>query len=477
MGQEISGANFTTAEFRGFLDRLAAETEQLFEHARRGDFADPRYRIGFELEAWLLDHTGSPNAVNERFLQRLNDPLVVPELSRFNVELNGPPIDAGAGMLDTLEAGLSATWARCQQVAHGMDSVLAVIGILPTIREADLCLANMSALNRYNVLNAQVLRQRDGAPIHIDIDGEDRLVLERRDVMLEAATTSFQLHLQVPFVLAARHYNAALIASAPLLAVAENSPLLFGKRLWRETRVPLFEQAIELGGYGGLADSDVRRVGFGRGYVAGDLLELFRENLADFPVLLPVALSEPPERYPHVRLHNGCIWRWLRPLIGFDARGTPHVRLEQRVLPAGPTLLDMLANSAFHFGLTHALACAQRPPEEGLSYADARANFYAAARAGLGARLRWLDGEPHATPGLILDHCLPLARRGLEDFGLAADEIARYLEVIAARVRDGQTGSEWQLRALRRHGGDAPAMMRDYLENQRAGAPVHEWSV
>jgi hypothetical protein len=477
MGQEIARTSFSEEDFQGFAGKLADETAALRSFAESGGFPDARYIAGFELEAWLLDHSGLPNPVNEAYLRALDNPLVVPELSRFNVELNAPPLEVGAGVLAAIEESLVATWEACQQVAHGMDTVLAMIGILPTIRNEDLCLANMSAMKRYDVLNAQVLQQRDGAPISIDIEGKDHLRLSRPDVMLEAATTSFQLHLQVPFDQAGRYYNAFMISCAPLLAVAVNSPLLFGQRLWQETRVPLFEQSVELGGYAGLAEPTLRRVTFGRSYVASSLLELFDENLKHYPVLLPMPQGDPPNRYPHLRLHNGAIWRWVRPLIGFDAAGLAHVRLEQRVLPSGPTVLDMVANAALSFGLAHALARRPRPPEADLPFAVARANFYAAARHGLQAELTWLDGQRHPARELVLQTGLPLARQGLLEFGLPEGEIERYLDVLEARVRSGQTGAEWQLRRFEQLGGDTHRMMDDYLDNQRAGAPVHEWSL
>ena len=477
MGQEITRTHFNAADFEQFSARLAEETAALRSFARSGGFADRRYVAGFELEAWLLDHAGRPNPVNEAYLRALNDPLVVPELSRFNVELNAPPVEMGAGVLAAMEESLLTTWDNCQQVAHGMDTVLAMIGILPTIRDEDLCLANMSAMKRFDVLNAQVLQQRGGAPIRIGIEGVDQLYLSRPDVMLEAATTSFQLHLQVPFDQAGRYYNASLISCAPLLAAAVNSPLLFGQRLWQETRVPLFEQAVELGGYHGLAESSVRRVTFGRDYVADSPLELFEENLEHYPVLLPMPQTESAARYPHLRLHNGAIWRWVRPLIGFDAAGQAHMRLEQRVLPSGPTVLDMVANAALYFGLVHVLARQPQAAEAGLSFADTRANFYAAARNGLQADLIWLDGRRYSARELILEIGLPLARQGLRDFGLPDAEIEHYLGVVEARVRSGQTGSAWQLQRLAQVGGDVHRMMDDYLDNQRSGSPVHEWSL
>jgi hypothetical protein len=480
MGQEITRTQFAPADFQRFYFHLSEETQALARDAASGRFADGRFVAGYELEAWLLDHAGNPNPANAGFLERLADPLVVPELSRFNVELNGPPETLRAGALNALETGLRGIWQRCQDAAHGMDTVLAMIGILPNIRPSDLTLENMSAMKRYNVLNQQILAQRKGAPLHIHIEGEERLERYLPDVMLEAATTSFQVHLQVPFARAARYYNAALIACGPLLAAAGNSPVLFGKRLWRETRIPLFEQSVEAGGYAGLADADIRRAGFGLGYARDSLIELFRENLDFYPVLLPMPPHEPGARYPHVRLHNGAIWRWVRPLLGFDESGGAHVRLEQRVFPSGPSILDMIANAACHFGMSRALGEDPQSPETRLPFAAARANFYQAARNGMEASLLWLDGESYPAREFWLRIGLPLAERGLRDFGLDGDEIERYLGVVEARVRSGRTGAAWQLARL---GGGAAdeaaiaAMLADYLEYQRSGAPVHEWSV
>jgi hypothetical protein len=475
MGQEIPRIGFSEQDQQRFVEHLARETAQLESLALQGGLSDARFQAGYELEAWLLDHAGFPSPVNEEFLRRLDDPLVVPELSRFNVELNAPPLVMGAGVLRGMETSLAGTWQRCQEVAHGMDTVLAMVGILPNLRLADLGLDHMSAVNRFVALNREVQRQRGGQPIHIRIEGEESLELLRPDVMLEAATTSFQVHLQVPHVHVARHYNAALVCCGPLLAASVNSPLLFGRRLWQETRIPLFEQSVEVGGYAGLADASVRRVTLGQGYVGGEVLALFRQNLDLYPVLLPIPQEGPAERYPHLRLHNGTIWRWVRPLVGFAEGAGCHVRLEQRVLPSGPSVPDMVANAAFYLGLCHALATGPEPPETRLGFAATRANFYAAARHGLEAELRWLDGHLHPARTLILDVCLPLAEQGLAAFGLEANEFGPHLEVLRQRVRSGQTGAVWQLRNLAREQGDAGRMMANYLENQRAGLPVHEW--
>jgi len=353
-----------------------------------------------------------------------------------------------------------------------MDAALVMIGILPTIRRNDLTLSNVSALRRFAALYERIMHLRGGRPVRLDIDGDEPLRLANADVMFEAATTSFQVHLQVPAELAVRFYNASLLASAPVLAAATNSPFLFGHRLWHETRVPLFEQAVATDSCVG---PERRRVTFGSGWMRESVVEHFDDVAAHFPVLLPHASDDPPERLPHLRFHNGTIWHWNRPLIGFDADGTPHVRIEHRVLPAGPSLLDMIANAAFYVGLASGLGTLSRPPEADVSFATARANFLATARDGLAAEITWLDGRPRAVRALLLEELLPIARQGLVQQGVDAGESQRWLGIVEQRVRAGITGSVWQRRWIERRGPDFQRLLADYLEHQRSGAPVHEW--
>lgn len=473
MGQEIDRVRFDPEAFARFRERARDEAARFGRLARSGGLSRAGFVVGFELEAWLVDHGLVPAPINERYLAALDDPLVVPELSRFNVELNGTPCALEADAFSRLARELEATWRRCLDVSHGMDAALVLIGILPTIRPRDLTLANVSSLRRYRALNQQILKLRGGRPIEIDIDGDEPLRRLHHDVMLEAATTSFQVHLQVPGDAAVRFYNASLIASAPVLAVGTNSPFLFGHRLWHETRVPLFEQAVATHAPGAAAED--RRVTFGRGWVCESIAEHFEDAVERFPVLLPLLVDDDPSRFSHLRLHNGTLWHWNRPLIGFDPDGTVHVRIEHRVLPAGPSLLDMIANAAFYVGLASALATLARPPEVDLPFARARESFLAAARLGLGAELTWLDGKPRAVAPLVQDELLPMARQGLRMHGVGSGEIERWLGLVEARVRSGVTGSVWQRRWVERHGRDFQRLVADYLEHQRSRAPVHEW--
>ncbi len=473
MGEEIDAIRFDAGDYERFAARLHEETALLtgWLAAGRGREAPPT--CGFELEAWLLDRHSLPWGVNQRFLARVADPLVVPELSTFNVELNGVPQPLGPGALDRLAAGLGATWRRCQAAAHDLGGTLVAIGTLPTIRNRDLDLAHLTPLNRYRALNDRVLARRGGRPIALDIVGRERLRTVHRDIMLEAGTTSFQVHLQVPADELPRYHNASQVLSAPLVAIAANAPFLFGRSLWDETRVPLFEQAVDGRGEA----QGPARVTFGSGYLERSAAESWAENARDFPVLLPLPFGQPPEELRHLRLHNGTLWRWNRPLIGFAGDGSPWLRMEQRVMPAGPSIADMIANAALYLGAARALATLRQAPEASLPFALARANFYAAARDGLEARIAWLDGATHAVATVLREEILPLAAEGLRQYGLDAGERERWLGIVAARLRTGQTGAAWQQAWVARHGADFRRLVATYLEHQRSGAPVHEWPV
>ncbi|MCW9058453.1 MAG: glutamate--cysteine ligase [Gammaproteobacteria bacterium] len=475
MGDEISHSHFTRAEEKEYRRRLAQETATLAEWFTEQRFSRRTPVAGCELEAWLVDEQGSPAPINEAFLARLGDALVVPELSRFNVEFNTPPQDLQGTCLASMEAALSETWRAGVRAAADLDARLLMIGILPTLRESQLSLANMSPLKRYRALNAQVLRLRGGAPLELDIHGREQLRTQHGNVMLEAATTSFQIHLKVGLAEAVRSYNAAILVSAPLVAVSANSPFLFGRDLWDETRIPLFEQSVAVGGFAGVAKGPLRRVSFGTGYARHSLLECFVENEQHFPVMLPILYDEEDVTLPHLRLHNGTIWRWNRPLLGFDADGTPHLRVEHRVIPGGPTLADEVANMAFFYGLVAALVQAESAPEAALSFPAARDNFYAAARDGLESTITWLDGKRHGMAWLVRERLLPLAAQGLEKLGIEGRQADHYLDIIERRVANGCTGAGWQRAFVARHGRDMASLTQAYWERQESGLPVHEW--
>jgi len=475
MGQEITGHHFELRDFRRFERRLREETDLLHAWIEEEHFSTREAVAGLELEAWLITPDGRPAPANEAFLARIGLPEVVPELASFNIELNANPQPLAGDGLGRMERELSATWNRCRDVAASMGLDVVSIGILPTVTEADLCPANMSAMERYRALNEQVLRQRHGRAIHLAIDGTEPLATDHRDVMLEAGTTSLQAHLQVSPAQATRCYNASILASAPMVALAANAPFLFGHALWEETRIPLFEQAVDIGSFEASYRGAVPRVNFGTGYAGWSLAECFRENLDVFPVMLPLSFDEPAGELRHLRLHNGTIWRWNRPLIGFDDGVTPHLRVEHRVMAAGPSIADMMANLGCFYGLVASLANEETPPESVIPFAVARENFYAAARHGLDADIVWLDGQSVRLGEFILREVIPRAAKGLARLGVNEDLTSRYLETIEGRARSGHTGAQWQRRFAAATDRDWALLIKEYAARQKTGAPVHTW--
>ena len=477
MGQEIEESRFTPEDFVEYAKCLRRETELLGQWFRDGLFSARDRMGGFELEAWLVDDAVRPAPVNDTFLKRLDNPMVVPELARFNVELNDHPQHLWGSALSRFEASLGSTWNQCRKTAADLQTQLLMIGILPTVQESELNQQNMSDLKRYRALNEQVLRMREGEPLELDIHGRQHLSTTHRSVMLEAATTSFQLHLKIHPRDAVHAYNAGIILSAPMVAATANSPYLFGHDLWDETRIPLFEQSVAVGGMADASHGPLRRVTFGSGYARESIMECFVENEQHYPVMLPMQFHDGLEQMSHLRLHNGTIWRWNRPLIGFDYDGIPHLRIEHRVVPGGPTIVDAIANAALFFGLMQVLIDAVEPAEPRIPFATARDNFYAAARYGLDARITWYDGEKGTLRSLLLQQLLPQARSGLESLEIDRNDIERYLGVIEARLQSGQTGAAWQRAWVARHGDDMAAMTAAYLARQDAGRPVHAWDL
>lgn len=477
MGEEILYSHYNKSDYQQFLARLEDETALVKAWFEQRRFASTAALAGYELEAWLVDQQGDPAAINDAFLNRANNPLLSPELAKFNVELNVEPERLTGNVLSSFEYKLDALWRQCAITAESLNSHILGIGILPTLHDSDLTLDNISLMDRYKALNEQILRQRDGLEIELSINGEEHLQVRHRDVMLEAAATSLQIHIQVPQEVALRYYNASILLSSVMVAVSANSPCLFGKRLWQETRIPVFEQAVPTGGYGGVASGPLRRVSFGTGYARDSLFECFQENLEHFPILLPAHYQSKRDELKHLRLHNGTIWRWNRPLIGFDEAMQPHLRIEHRVCASAPSTIDNFANIAFYYGLVHYYATLNEPPESSLPFADAKHDFYRAAQLGLKHKMYWFDDKVDTLQTIILERLLEQAETGLAELGINQQDSRRYLAVIRQRVEKNRTGSQWQLDFLKTHNNDRSLLTLTYLNNQKTGRPVHEWDL
>ncbi|MEM9837647.1 MAG: hypothetical protein AAF830_00685 [Pseudomonadota bacterium] len=476
MGTEIASTHFADEDYQTFRERLRKETATLkswFDN-RAFDYSD-ELTVGLELEAWLVDENALPAPVNDAFLKAAGHDDIVEELAAFNIEINAPPMLMGETVFSDTEAALADVWSVCGRTGDTIGIRCAMMGILPTVRDEMLQLTWMSDANRYEALNRELMHRRRQEPIHIAIAGQDELNYRCDHIMLEAGCTSLQAHLKINQEDSVRFYNAGVLAAAPLVAATANSPFLYGKSLWCETRIPAFEQATAVDGFRDKSGCNVRRVTLGTGYLRHSFLELFTENLS-FPVLLP-ALHEDTDRLPHLKLQNGTVWRWVRPILGFDGQGTPHLRIEHRVMPAGPTLTDTIANLALCHGLMLALARSDHPPEEETPFEDAQANFYACAKDGLDARVRWC-GRDMNVQSLLVEKLIPKARAALIDEGVSEADVRRYIDqIMMPRVRSGRTGAAWQRSYMECNTPNFQAFTERYLMLQETNAPVHTWEV
>jgi gamma-glutamyl:cysteine ligase YbdK (ATP-grasp superfamily) len=492
VGLEIKRDRFDDEDYARFDGRLRDCLAALTAVLARPGFGAGETTVGAELELDLIDARGRPAPVNRAVLADAVDPRVTLEINRFNLEINALPEPLAGRPLSAIAAGLQDALGEVRRAAAGHGARVVAVGILPTFAEADLQRTALTDGHRYRALSAGLRRLRRGEQFPVCIAGEDELSITSDDVTLEGANTSFQVHLRAAPGDFARLYNAAQIATGPVLAACCNSPLFLGRRLWQETRVALFRQAVDA--RVAVEDEDWRpaRVSFGHGWVREGAAELFAESVALHEPLLPVLGAEDPlacvraggiPRLDELRLHQGTVWGWNRAV--YDAADGGHLRVEMRALPAGPTVIDMVANAGFALGLTLALAGDVPVLRPGFTFGHARRNFYQAARHGLDAELVWTD-----TPGgrvrlvsaaALAERLVPVARRGLVEHGVDPGEADRWLEVVAARIAARQTGAVWQRRTFDRHRGSHPAeeaarlMLEDYLTAVESGRPVHEW--
>ena len=487
MGLEIDREEFDAEAYRRFDARLERSLHVLEELLGRDEFGVGPSTLGAELEVSLVNDLGRPLPENRKVLAESVDPRLTVELDRFNLESNlqyGPLAGRPFEALESEMRGCLEEMTRAARV-HGAE--VAMIGILPTLTEADLQSDAMTDAMRYRALSASLRRLRQ-EPFRLDIHGDDSLEIACHDVTYEGAATSLQIHLRVDPKRFATIYNAIQLATPAVLAVAGNSPTFLGRRLWEETRVALFKQAVDPRPPEARAESPAR-VSFGSHWI-GHPFELFADSVHDHPVLLPVLDTEDPDapqadgRPPalrELRLHQGNVWRWNRAI--YDPAAGGHLRVEMRVLPAGPTIEDMLANTAFHLGLAFDIAEEMEGDTPDVDFATTHGDFYRAAREGLDAVIT-PTGAERGEPIGAREACEALllrAQTGLDRVGIdRADSEAR-LTTIHERVRSGLTGARWQRRALaeaeitRSRSEALHAMFARYRGLSSDGGPVGSW--
>ena len=495
MGQEVDRTTFDRHDRQRYRTNVQRCLDTLTAMLRDHPFARDEPMTGLEVELNLVGDDLQPALAGRAVLDALGSPEFQTELGRWNLELNLPPRPLPGEQWRHFEQQLLDELAMARAKAQDHGAQLAVIGILPTLADRHLVDDAISPDDRYLLLNEQMLSDR-GEPIRLDITGGDplasapeHLLADFDSIAPEAACTSMQLHLQVAPEVFSAYWNAAQCLAGVQLAIGANSPFLLGSRLWAETRIPLFEQSCDVRPPE-LRNQGVRpRVWFGERWISS-VLDLFAENSRYYPGLIPVSDDVDPlaelaaGRVPvlsELKLHNGTVWRWNRPV--YDIRnGVPHIRLENRVLPAGPTAVDMVANALFFYGMLRVLVEAERPLWSYMSFDAAHENFTSAARSGLDATLYW-PGTGWIHPDeLVLRKLLPLAAEGLARWGVAPEVCDRYLPVIEQRCLTRRTGASWQVAAVRALEGRGASrsdalhgMFARYLEHSAGNEPVHSW--
>ena len=491
MGEEVRQTEYSREHRREYRRKVQLSLDVFETMLAQSSFDFERPLTGMEIECNLVDEQYQPAMANRTVLAAIADPAFQTELGQYNIEFNVPPRplpgESGFELEGDVRASLNAAEAKANQ--HGAHIVM--IGILPTLMPEHLVGDWMSESVRYRALNDSILVAR-GEDIVIDISGPERLSLETTSLAPESACTSMQLHLQVSPADFADNWNAAQVLAGPQVALGANSPYFLGHQLWSETRIELFAQATDTRPEELKAQGVRPRVWFGERWITS-IFDLFEENVRYFPSLLPELSDEDPvaelaagraPRLSELRLHNGTIYRWNRPVYDV-VDGRPHLRVENRVLPAGPTVIDMMANAAFYYGTLRALSEEDRPLWTQMSFAAAQSNFLNAARNGMSARLYWPGMGTVAPDELVLRRLLPMADDGLRHWGVSGTVRDRYLGVIEGRAKTGLNGAAWQVHtvaALQENDGltrprALAEMLRRYAERMHSNEPVHTWEL
>ncbi|MCA1779440.1 MAG: CBS domain-containing protein [Xanthomonadaceae bacterium] len=491
MGEQNVRQNSDEAGRRAFMKALLNEVRAMEQMLESGMFEHDIRRIGAEQEMFLVDSAYRPAMTAMKLLETLDDPRFTHELGLFNLEANLSPLEFGGDCLRRLEAETDEVMALAREHARMVQSRVALVGILPTLTRDHLTLESMVPKARYFALN-DALRRLRGSDFQFAIKGIDQLNFQHDNLMLEACNTSFQVHFQVGAEEFASLYNVAQAVTGPLMAACVNSPILLGKRLWHESRIAVFENSIDARSEALAARGLKPRVHFGDHWIDESVIEIFKEDIARFRVILTTEFEQDPigmvqrgevPKLNALRLHNGTVYRWNRACYGISDNGMPHLRIENRVIPAGPTVLDEVANAAFFFGMMSKLSHSVDDIRSQLSFSDVKSNFLSAARDGLRAQQVWFDEQQFPAQQLILDRLLPLAEQGLKEANIDSADIERYLGVIEQRVSTRRTGARWQLESLEQMKGNGSqheqlrALTASMVEQQQTGKPVAEWDL
>jgi CBS domain-containing protein/gamma-glutamyl:cysteine ligase YbdK (ATP-grasp superfamily) len=490
MGSQQILGDSGTDESRNFTRAIINDLLALDQMIKGSMFETGIRRIGAEQEVAIVNSEYRPVPLGQEVLAKLNDPRITTELARFNLEINLTAQVLKSSCFKDLSSELHLLIEQLRTVAQSFDADVVLTGILPTLRRSDLAMDNMTDKPRYFELNRALVQLR-GTDFQIHIKGVDEILIVHESMMLEACNTSFQIHYQVDPSNFAAIYNLAQAVSAPLLACAVNSPLLFNKRLWSETRIALFQHSIDERNVVLQQRFRPPRVTFGDNWIRGSVLEIYQDNVARYRNLLTttidgnslevLARGEVPE-LKALCLHNGTVWRWNRPCYGITD-GKPHLRIENRILPSGPSVVDEIANAAFFAGMLAGMEQELPPMSMIMNFDHAKENFFAAARHGLNAQFNWIAGKSIPANDLILKELLPLAHLGLKICGISDADRDEYLGVIENRVKTMNTGARWILNSYSVLKKDvlpdacSRTLTKEMIRNEKDNRPVHEWEL
>ncbi len=475
-------------KLRAFTKYLIRDMKALEQMLADDMFERDTKRIGAEQEVFIIDRASRPHAVNTKILEDIDDPRFTHELARFNLEFNLDPLTFDGKCLHDLEHQLINCLKTARESAKKHEGDIILMGSLTTIRKSDLGMENLTPMSRYYMLNDALTRIR-GAEHELKIKGADELHVKHDSVMMESCNTSFQIHFQVSQEDFARLHNIAQLVTAPVLAAAANSPFLFGKQLFHETRIAVFQQSIDNRRAQDFVHERKPRVQFGSRWVEKSVMEIFQEDIARFRVLFAIDDIEDPfealdkGRVPKLealQLFNGTIYRWNRPCYGITD-GKPHLRIENRVMPSGPSVVDEVANAAFWLGLMAGVSSQYSDITKLIPFKEVESNFISTARRGLHSQIKWLDGNTYPVQDLIMNELVPLAKTGLQQHNLAQEDIDHYLDIIYERTKKRQNGAIWLIDSFH-HLDDVwskyekmTALADATLKNQKSGKPVHLW--
>lgn len=485
--QDVSIARDPHSKKR-FFKHLLNDVEAIERMLEQGLFESGITRIGAEQEFCIVDRHFKPSLHALEILQKIDDDHFTPELARYNLEINLDPLRLTGDSLSKMHAQLNTLMEKADRAASEFDELLILAGILPSIDYRAVQMKYMTPRKRYEELGKIIFELR-GGDFELNITGVDELLITHKNILFEACNTSFQCHYQVQPGQFADSYNWAQLLAGPVLSIAANSPLLLGKQLWAETRVALFQQSIDTRGKGFHLREREQRVTFGNRWIKG-IGDVYKNDIARHTLLFLMEIERDSleilkegeiPKLSALQLHNGTIYKWNRACYGVS-EGAPHLRIENRYIPSGPTTADEIANLAFWSGLMANMPESYAGCWDNLEFDDAKENFYKAAMWGIQSGMVW-DGELISASRLILEVLLPLSREGLEKMNVNEDDITHYLDIIQKRADKKATGARWMVGSFRRLKSkldkeEASVALTAMLDKRRrTGLPVGEWSL